>query len=432
MIFFQSYIRSFSALVIGSLLVLAGCGSSSSGASSTSALHSASNTTASSEHGVMSSSVASSTPLVSSLEPVENFYGLYVALGRPGQGGLLGNLQQEQVFLKFVRDNGFNYLILYDLFNDTLLNDRADQVASLIHRAKEYYGVKQVALALGNKAGADAAIAYNQGRISSEKIDVLNLEFEFWHEPDREQAFSNTLDILRYFRQVGGPQGLASEMYIGWINEAEGQALARELDRVLVHYYRTTDVDLVNYGLERLEYLASGRNPEDAPLVITPIFSNEGSANTADIPFMGTWLETNPHDKAFASWQADYQALSAPWKSKLLIEGATWFLYNHFLDVYNLQSHITLHPVSRNVCAGDTISLAAASSVSNVRYCWMYNGSCLQNGVNISGADTATLTLFNFSTIQTGDYYVRITSDDPGNPQTFASTSATIDANVCQ
>lgn len=424
------------------LFAVAGCGSSgaktnsnllepesssslSSGAvlSSTSSVISASSSSAQS---------TSSQAMESVLVPVKDFYGLYAAVGRPGENGMLGNAAKEQTFLTFVRDNGFNYLILYDLFNEDFLVGRAAQVASLILRAKTQYGVQQVAVALGTRAGADAVIAYNSGRPAAERIDVLNLEYEFWNETERSAAFEHALQLLRYFHDVGQPDGLAVEAYIGWISEQEGAALAKVLDRVLVHYYRPNDIAIFEFGMERLQYLAAGRSATDAPLVVSPIFSNEGPLNTNDLPFMGTWLETNPHERAYQTWHSAYTALNASWKSALTVEGATWFIYDKFLDVRDLQSHITLHPQSQQLCEGASASLTVATSVTQAGYCWMYNSACLKNGGSVSGADSATLVLANLSAVDAGEYYARVTSEDASNPQTFASTVATISLDMCE
>ena len=412
-------------VLVLAMVMLMGCSGSS---------NSDSNTSSPSAPGEQHASSSSESPQLidSSLVAIEDFYGLYVSAGRPRENGLLGNAEKEQKFLRFIRDNGFNYIIFYDLFDDSLLAPRAAEVASLIKRAKEEYGVKQVALALGGKEGADAAVAYNHNHGESARIDVLNLEYEFWNQSDREQAFAETLDVLRYFKNVALKNSLAVETYIGWINEQEGRALSQVLDRVLVHYYRTSDQGVINYGLERLQYLAAGRTEKDAPLVISPIFSNEGPLNTNDEPFMGTWLETHPHEQAYATWSREYAELDHGWKSKLIIEGATWFIYDKFWAVRNQQSHIVEHPQSKTLCVGDTLNLHAASSVTEARYCWMFEGQCLVNGGKVSGADSAELTLLDVDAQHAGEYFLRVISYDADNPQTFVSQAARVDVNICQ
>lgn len=259
--------------------------------------------------------------------------GMYVSLGH-AQNGILGNTSKENKLLTFAEDNGFNYLIFYDLEGMSSNPQRQAQLASLITEAKTHYGIDQVAAALGAASSADEVINYNEGRATEAKIDVLNLEYEFWNRADRANAFQNTLDILAYFESVSSNGGLETEIYIGWITPEEGAALSSAVDRVLVHYYRQNDINILNYGLERLEYLAAG----DSMLKIAPIFSNEGPTNTGDPTgyFMGPWLENHSIHQPFNSWMEEYQQLNEGWKSNLDVMGTTWFLYNYFDDIPNL------------------------------------------------------------------------------------------------
>jgi hypothetical protein len=405
-------------------VLLIGCGGSSS--------HTPEDAAASSESSAFSTSSASvsSTPISAALLPTDT-YGLYVVLGRPGEKDLLlGNAQAEQALLTFVRDNGFNYLVFYDAFNRELLNDRSDAIASLISRAKAEYDVREVGVALGDKRGADLVVEYNSDRDANARIDVLNLEYEFWNQTPRDEAFAFSVDALSYFNDVGKTHSLLTETYIGWIEQHEGDALARVLDRVLVHYYRTTDVGNVDVGLERLEYLAAGRAGL-SPLRFLPIFSSEGPENTLDLPFMGTWLETHPHEQAKETWATEYAALEADWTSALHHEGASWYVYDKFLDVRHTTSHITSHPESQSVCHNAAVTLSVSTSVNRADYCWMYQGACIVDSDTVQGATTSTLRLTNVTDEQRGNYYARVISRDASNPHSFASKTATVDVVSC-
>jgi hypothetical protein len=257
---------------------------------------------------------------------------MYVSLNRGRINALLGNVEREDQFIKFVRDNGFNYLIFYDLEGLNPTSTSARQFAALLSRAKLTAGVKSVAAAVGHISEADTVVAYNQGRPESERINVLNVEYEFWNMPDRAAAFNNTIAMLEHFKSVGMVNNLQTEIYVGWINATEAVRLGNVTDRILVHYYMQTDVTIINYGLERLEWLSAASRK----VKIAPIFSNEGPKNTNDLPFMGCWLEKNPHQQAYKSWREQYDALNKPWKENIEVVGATWFIYDKFLDVKNL------------------------------------------------------------------------------------------------
>ncbi len=290
---------------------------------------------------VSSSSIA---PVVSSSEnssmqdevsETEQIYGMYVALNLGRSNALLGNVERENQFIKFVGDNGFNYLIFYELEGLNPTSTTGKQFAALVSRAKLTAGVKKIAAALGDVGEADTIVAYNNGRPESERINVLNVEYEFWNKPDRTTAFNYTIAMLERFKSVGMANDLQTEIYIGWINETEAVRLANVTDRILVHYYMQTDVGMINYGTERLEWLSTANRK----VKIAPIFSNEGPVNTNDLPFMGCWLEKNPHQQAYKSWLAQYDALNKPWKENIEVVGSTWFIYDKFLDVNNLNGN---------------------------------------------------------------------------------------------
>lgn len=321
-------------------LTLASCGGGSSaiknnnGSSNSIVGSSAAETSASSvEVSSLNSSVASSAQ---GGEPQnDQLYGMYVSLNTGRSNALLGNVAREDQFIRFVRDNGFNYLIFYDLEGLNPTSTTAKQFAALVSRAKLTAGVNKIAAALGHIGEADTVVAYNHGRPESERINVLNVEYEFWNMPDRATAFNNTIAMLEHFKSVGTVNDLQTEIYVGWINATEAVRLGNVTDRILVHYYMQTDATIINYGLERLEWLSAASRK----VKIAPIFSNEGPKNTNDLPFMGCWLEKNPHQQAYKSWRDQYDALNKPWKENIEVVGATWFVYDKFLDVKNLNGN---------------------------------------------------------------------------------------------
>lgn len=344
--------------------------------------------------------------------------------------GVLGDTAAENTLLKFARDNGINYLIMYDLQGLVANSTRATQLASLISRAKTQYGVQQVGAALAESQFADNIVAYNNSHAVNERIDVLNVEREFWRSAtNRAAEFDTTINVLNYFKNVGTANNLITEIYIGWITATEGARLGDAVDRVLVHYYRQNDTDIVNYGVERLQYLAGASRK----VKVIPIFSNEGPETTDDAEtyFMGNWLATNPNDKAFKSWLSGYNQLSGSWKNNIEVIGSNWFLYNHFPALYAAKpNHITTNPASQTACAGQSRTFTIASSATTKTFCWLKNGKCLVDGGNISGARTAALTIANISTSDFASYAARVISYDTTNPTSFTSTAASLTATA--
>ena len=374
------------------------------------------------------SSVSSSTASSVSSVVTNNFAisGTYISLGNGSAGSLLGDATQETKLLEFSRDNGINYFIFYDLNRLVANSARATQLASLINRARTQYGITQIGAALGDTIGANNIVAYNNAHAANERVDVLNLELEFWNETDRASALNNVINILDSFKSLALANNMETEYYIGWLNNAaEGARIGNAVDRVLIHFYRKDDVEIINYGIERLQYLSTASRK----VRIAPIFSNEGPTNTGDPSgyFMGPWLTSHPNDQAFASWITAYNALNASWKSNLEVMGGTWFLYNYFPIVYaNKPNHITSSPMSQTACVGDTKTLTVASSAINKKYCWMKDGNCLVDGEHFSGTGTASLTIANITSAELGNYTARVISYDTTNPTSFAANSASI------
>ncbi len=368
----------------------------------------------------LSSSASSIAPAVQVNDAI---YGLYVSLGIGRANPLLGNATQEAAFLKFVRDNGFNYLIFYDLEGLNSASREAGQLASLIQRAKSQFGVQQIGAALGSANEADTVVTYNNAHENISRIDVLNLEYEFWNKKNRTEEFNTAINTLNYFKTVAANSNLKTEIYIGWVSDQEAKQLGEVVDRILVHYYVTTDRDIINYGLDRLQSLAGASRK----VRIAPIFSNEGPTNTADLPFMGTWLETHPNEQAFKSWISGYMGLQKSWQANLDVVGSVWFVYRHFADInLNSYSHINQQPENQVVCAGGTSRFNVTSNATTKVYYWMKDGKNIVDSEHVSGANTATLTISNASVDDVGSYYVRVVSYDSNNPISVASESATL------
>ncbi|RZA05372.1 MAG: hypothetical protein EOO68_06725 [Moraxellaceae bacterium] len=412
--------------------IVAPLSSSSSSNSSSFAASSIVSTSAESSVVSVTSSSSSSTETVNVVSNGK-LYGLYVSLDKGHPNSPLGSAEKQDAFLKFVRDNGFNYLIMYGLEGMSASSTHATELAALIKRSRAQYGVVQIGAALGSAEEANTVVTYNKAHTIDERIDVLNVEYEFWNMPDRVAAFANTINMLNTFKAVGLANNMETEIYIGWITAAEGEQLANAADRILVHYYRTNDETIIDYGIERLQYLAAGiektgsKKTNRKKIRIAPIFSAEGPTNTADVPFMGTWLETHSNDQAFQSWLAGYNALNASWKSTIDIMGGTWFVYEKFLDIHTpTSSHIVTMPVSQSACVGDTRVFTVTSSALNKRYCWSKAGFCLSNVNNISGAETDKLTIANITNADFGKYSARVVSNDTVNPTSFASEDATL------
>jgi hypothetical protein len=181
-------------------------------------------------------------------------------------------------------------------------------------------------------------------------IDVYNMEFEFWNsgttapggyyctsylDPegltcDTANAFDFYLEELcRLDSLCDAHEYINSETYIGNPTEGQCNALSGCADRILVHYYRTSDVyrdgtSIYNFKSYRLPALAAAAE-----------MSHVMSIFACTETFMGEWLTTNPHDKAFETWLDGvdgYNDDTGLWKANTCLEGQVWYRYTCMND----------------------------------------------------------------------------------------------------
>ncbi len=104
---------------------------------------------------------------------------------------------------------------------------------------------------------------------------------------------------------------------------------------------------------------------------------------------------------------------------------------NAVLTVTNIPPEITLQPTNQTVAAGSKVTFAVtATGTAPLSYQWQVNGTNLvngsiKNGPTISGATTASLTIKNVQTNNSGNYTVIVTNIDViAGPITATSSNA--------
>lgn len=271
---------------------------------------------------------------------------------------ILGDEIAETSLLEFAQDNGFNYLLLYNLSYihthkyDLTDPDEAIILANFIERAKTDYGIAQVGAVGEKNASFDKVEVFNTlfGDSWFQKIDVLNLEFEFWTdvlsdvfgyycenylEPGgypctNAGAFDFYRDQLELIDERAHDMGIISEIYLGYTSDEESIALGERVDRILLHHYRTNHVygdgsSIYNYHTYRIRAIAlSERKP-----AVMPIFSSRSY-------HMGPWLEDHSLHEAMETWLYGidgYYDDDSEGVSELPISGNIWYRYTSFLDI---------------------------------------------------------------------------------------------------
>lgn len=284
----------------------------------------------------------------------QNTVGLYVNNFKD----IVGDSAAETALLNYAQDNGFNYLILYNLsyINNNMFaidNQAASlPIANFIANAKTNYEILQVAAVGEKNASFDKIKVYNSFYPSNpeKRFDVFNLEFEFWNtnstssgnyycttylQPngytcDTQGAFDFYINQLMLMHDFGIENGILIETYIGYIDQSQADAIAQYADRVLIHYYRQSDVynngdSIYQYHPERITFLAT-----DHQVTVMPIFSARSN-------HMYNWLIA-PHSltQPYNTWlngQNGFNSQTASWASNVNMDGYVWYRYSELLAI---------------------------------------------------------------------------------------------------
>lgn len=342
----------------------------------------------------------------------------------------LGNTAQENAVLTYAQGNGYNYILFYDLgaLNWTSSTVQSN-LASFLSRGRANYGITQYG-ASGEIYSffSTEIIPYNNSRSNAaERFDVLNYEFEFWNQASISALYCNkylspnglSCDSAGAWRfawaefkkmdSIAAVKGLVSEIYLGWPTKGQMQQCVSKADRILLHAYRPTDVDVYAYSRGRLVDIASmGINTK-----IIPIFSSESS-------FMGPWLATHTITKPYQTYSADYTAETGTFKQFINLQGYIWFHYTYMPRTTIATASISANgPLS--FCAGGNVTLTANSGTS---YLWSPGGQTTQS-ITVSAAGTYTVRVTNSSGVQATSSPAIVTLSTSGSSPVITANGST-------
>ncbi|ALJ04754.1 hypothetical protein APS56_06275 [Pseudalgibacter alginicilyticus] len=269
------------------------------------------------------------------------------ALYVDGFATILGDDLAENTLLLYAQNNGIEKLLLYELHlvnaNHNLSYTSTNYIlANFIHKAKTAYGILSIGAVAENAWFFTNVIdPYNNSRTdTNEKIDIYNLEFEYWNDTGVNpggyycntylgsvnypcsndgafQFYLSTLDDMRTLAH-NNSHPITTEAYLGWPTTAQAQELGSHLDVLLLHAYVTNPNTSFNYVKDRLINFANG-TPN---LNVSIIFSSEPN-------FMGDWLINNTMSEAENLFTTDWINDSATWSNNINLEGFTYFTYRY-------------------------------------------------------------------------------------------------------
>ena len=287
----------------------------------------------------------------------QNYVGLYVNNFKD----IIGNQVAETELLSYAQSNGFNYLILYNLtyihnniFNIDNINS-SQPLANFISNAKTNYGILQVAAVGEKNSSFDKIKVYNSFYPSNpeKRFDVFNLEFEYWNDSktqtggyycstylqpngytcNRTGAFNFYNNQLMMMHSYGQENNIIAETYIGYVDQNEADQIAQNTNRILVHYYRQSDVynngnSIYQYPSsqpDRIKMLALGNS-----VTVMPIFSARPN-------HMYNWLQQpHPLSQPYATWQNGqngFNSQTGNWVNNVSLDGYVWHRYSDLLQI---------------------------------------------------------------------------------------------------
>lgn len=268
----------------------------------------------------------------------QSYKGLYV----DNLAKIIKNKKSTDSLLNYAQKNNYTTLSLYDLYpihqQNNLTSVAGSKVlANFIKLAKTKYGIQQVAAVGENFWFFNTIIhSYNQlHNFSNERIDVYNLEFEFWNTnpamasylcssyltPNNlpctvQGAYTFYISELQKIHALAQADGCVTETYIGWPDSAQAVGIVPHVDRIFVHAYVNNPANTFTYTLSRLEDFGSSDNT----VQIIPLFSSEPT-------FLGPWLANNAETAVFSQYMSAYNNASGSWKAHVNIGGYQWFKY---------------------------------------------------------------------------------------------------------
>jgi len=323
----------------------------------------------------------------------------------------IGNATSENTILSYAQGNGYNYIIFYDLGSfDWSSTTQKNKLAAFLTKARNTYGITELAPS-GEIYSffSTYIIPYNNSRtVASEKFNVLNFEFEWWVSSsisslycsrylvpngcscDTAGAWSFSWKEFKKIDSLAAANGLTSEYYLGWPNKGQIQQVASRSDRILLHAYRTNDVDVYQYSKNRLIDAAS----LNTSVKIIPIFSSETS-------FMGPWLASHPITQPYQTYSGYYTAETGTWKTYINLQGYVWFTYSTMPQTTTAAVAAITASGPTSFCTGGSVTLTANSGS---QYLW-----------SPGGATTRSITVTS-----SGSYTVRVTNSSGVNATSSA------------
>ena len=337
--------------------------------------------------------------LTNAPQRAEGLRGFYV----DGFTSFQGNARAEQEFVDFVRDNKINYVLFY--LRPTDVTTYGAKLSELINTLRSEAGVLQI----GATTGGGSQVVVDHNKLFPGKFDVINLEDEFWREPqgtpERVVTLRHYTDTLELMNQIATGNNLKVEAYIGWITKPEMAQIVARLDRLLLHTYVSRAEYAYGYGQSRFEMISELKSDVE----LMPIYSVEKTEANREggAVFMGQWmLDNSPNrsnydfvagfERAESIFNADYNAaVSGPKKLDVNLVGHHYFVYSQLINIPPTASIASPSPSHIVVEGGATpITFVMNGSDTNLNGAeWYQSGKGYIGASRFNGGTTVSRTI---------------------------------------
>lgn len=258
---------------------------------------------------------------------------------------IIGDDNKEDKLLTYAMANHFNYLILYNTAKihrqkyplDSKAGSKA--WATFIKKAKSEYAIQKIGVVGEKAASFIPANIYNHlvEQDPIKRIDVFNLEFEFWnkrlynsggyycktyllrqgYDCTNAGAFDFYIKQLKEMQKLKGESDIEIETYIGNPTDDQLAIIAKVTDRILIHYYRKKIDRIAFYKLKRLLTIQETK----PTLKIAPIFSSRENHS-------GPWLKTHKIDELAPLFFNQLKSAPVIDLNTLNFDGIVWYRYS--------------------------------------------------------------------------------------------------------
>lgn len=264
---------------------------------------------------------------------------------------ILDRNNRESKLLSYAKTNQITTLLLYNVHKIYNANTAAkietnSVLANFIKKAKNKYNIEKIGVTGENlNFFKNIAEPYNNSRLNSdEKIDIYNLEFEFWTTKqtalnafcnsylkpnglpcNKDGAFDYFISTLKNIKKLAknNSHKIITETYVGRPTSKQAKIIGSNVDRVRISAYRRDP----NIAFEDSKQRIQSFKQENLNLKINIIFSTETN-------FMGEWVQKNGIEKAEEIFIEELEKEDSVSITNKDIEGFTYFSYFNSIPKY--------------------------------------------------------------------------------------------------